>query len=168
MASHAHQAGQSNPASLGQHPARTNGRRYSRIRVTPSANMLLDMWYFLTHDGASTKGSPRPEGGPENRTGMRAQKKEAFQFHPLWVEPLCCRKTGPECGPKKRTAFIRKFIGSGLRFTAGFLANVMIICDLLSMKPPAKPLHIDGHSTIPSTHCSCISSDLTRPQRPAH
>ena len=163
-----HQPGQSSLASLWRQLTRTSGRRCSRSRVTPSANMFLDTWCFLTHNGANTKGSPRPEGGPENETGMRAQKKEAFQFHPLWVEPLCCRKTGPECGPQTWTAFIRKCIGSGLRFTPGFSANVMIICDLLGMKPPAKQLHIDGHSTIPSTHCSCISSDLARPQRPAH
>ena len=42
--------------------------------------------------------NPSLDDGPEIRAGMRNPKKEEPQFQPLWLEPCCCRKSGPLCG----------------------------------------------------------------------
>ena len=52
--------------------------------------------------------NPSLDDGPEIRAGMRNPKKEEPQFHPLWLEPCCCRKSGPLCGSQTWTVLIKK------------------------------------------------------------
>ena len=80
--------------------------------------------------------NPSLDDGPEIRAGMRNPKKEEPQFHPLWLEPCCCRKSGPLCGSQTRTVLIKNQ-DTGWRMSQGFSAILLIITDPLGMTPPA-------------------------------